>query len=98
MSDKTRKKRAAYRVVCKEVDDRDQGRCLLCGRQASDHHHILYRSQGGADIRDNLASLCRSCHDRVHLTGSPSVWRPILWDLVVGAEDRARREVRAVTR
>ena len=33
-----------------------------------DPHHVQKRSQGGADHLDNLAALCRRCHD---LTDAP---------------------------
>jgi len=29
-------------------------------------HHIKYKSQGGADVMENLITLCVMCHDDVH--------------------------------
>ena len=29
-------------------------------------HHIVYRSQGGADTLDNLITLCEECHKKLH--------------------------------
>ena len=29
-------------------------------------HHIIYRSQGGADTLDNLVTLCEFCHKKLH--------------------------------
>ncbi len=29
-------------------------------------HHVVFRSQGGSDAPDNLATLCSSCHDALH--------------------------------
>lgn len=29
-------------------------------------HHILFRSQGGDDMLENLITLCVKCHDAVH--------------------------------
>lgn len=91
VSDKAKAKAATWKKVRKEVIERDQRLCRLCdieGRRTPclDVHHILYRSQGGADVRDNLISLCRECHDRAHLTSSPRLWRPILQALVEASE------------
>ncbi|WP_256262960.1 HNH endonuclease signature motif containing protein [Listeria monocytogenes] len=30
-------------------------------------HHILPISQGGTHDRNNLMSLCKSCHNKIHL-------------------------------
>lgn len=29
-------------------------------------HHIIYRKNGGSDCSNNLVTLCKSCHDRLH--------------------------------
>lgn len=29
-------------------------------------HHIVERAEGGTDILENLMTLCRECHDKVH--------------------------------
>lgn len=29
-------------------------------------HHKTFRSHGGGDVRENLAWLCRPCHDEAH--------------------------------
>jgi 5-methylcytosine-specific restriction endonuclease McrA len=39
--------------------------CEVCGRPASDIHHIQPRGMGGSKFRDtpdNLIALCRFCH------------------------------------
>ncbi len=43
--------------------------CQLCGKQAQDVHHIVYKSAGGNDEAKNLISLCRTCHEYAHHTG-----------------------------
>lgn len=53
------------------------GRCELCLRpQATEPHHWFWRKGHGGgghlDMRENLMSLCRQCHDRIHFTGRPS--------------------------
>ena len=46
--------------------------CVMCGKwNAVDIHHISSRGMGGSkckDIIENLAALCRMCHDRCHKT------------------------------
>lgn len=37
-----------------------------CRHYARHRHHIVYRSQGGADTPDNLRALCHSCHTKLH--------------------------------
>lgn len=42
-------------------------RCIYCGGiEATDKHHIIFRSQGGTDSPFNLADLCRPCHFSIH--------------------------------
>ncbi|MBD5559970.1 MAG: hypothetical protein HDQ87_06380 [Clostridia bacterium] len=41
-------------------------RCLLCGKPIEHLHHIVPRSQNGMNTLENLAGLCRKCHERVH--------------------------------
>lgn len=78
ISAKRREKLVEYARIRAVVLVRDKGRCrLLCGRAATDTHHILYRSQGGPDETWNLISLCRWCHDLVHSEG-PEKWRATL--------------------
>ena len=40
--------------------------CEVDGVEASDCHHIIYRSQGGSDDVENIIALCRNCHNAVH--------------------------------
>lgn len=55
-------RRRAYEIVA----ERDDWQCQLCGRPASDVHHILFRSHGGSDDPRNLICLCRKCHKSAH--------------------------------
>ena len=43
-------------------------RCLAEGRYVAveEVHHIVPISQGGTNSEDNLMSLCRSCHQKIH--------------------------------
>ena len=40
--------------------------CRMCGRAASDGHHVVLRSQGGDDVEENIVPLCHECHMRYH--------------------------------
>lgn len=56
--------------TCREaVQKRDKGKCVIPGcKDKSDHlHHITYRSKGGKWRSGNIASLCASHHQMVHL-------------------------------
>lgn len=52
----------------REVRLRDGRHCFCCGRGAKlDVHHIRPVRSGGAPFDlNNLASVCRSCHDWIH--------------------------------
>ncbi len=47
---------------------RDSHLCLYCGQQFSRYHltrdHVMPRSQGGADIWENVVSACLACNTR----------------------------------
>lgn len=43
--------------------------CVVCGKNGVDAHHIKTRGSGGHDTHENLLSLCRLDHQRVHLYG-----------------------------
>ena len=47
---------------------RDGYQCTQCGEKNTrlDAHHIIYREHGGKDTLENLITLCKSCHDKVH--------------------------------
>jgi len=51
----------------------DPTSCILCGRAASEMHHIIPRGHiSGKCSEDwplNLAPLCKSCHQRQHVVG-----------------------------
>lgn len=47
-----------------------------CGRPATDVDHIVPAMRGGTDTDDNLASLCRRCHQAKTSAEANSVTRP----------------------
>lgn len=54
-------------MVCALVRARDRHRCRHCNSTFMvDPHHIKFRSAGGEDSTDNVALLCRPCHDDIH--------------------------------
>ena len=58
---------------------RDNGQCVLCGAPASEVHHIVFRSQMGLSNLNNLAGLCRDCHNKAHGVDAKEI-REILQD------------------
>ena len=59
--------REDYRLLHRQVLDRDGWRCQICGRgQHLEVHHLKLRSQSGADEEQNLITLCAQCHEAVH--------------------------------
>jgi len=47
---------------------RDNHQCQKCkSKKIKLHiHHIIFRSNGGTDSPENLITLCKACHDKVH--------------------------------
>lgn len=48
--------------VKREVHSRDNGCCVICGKQANDPAHYISRANGGLGIPENIVCLCRECH------------------------------------
>ena len=48
---------------------RDNYTCQCCGKKNCrlEVHHIKFRSNGGTDDEENLITLCKECHDGVHV-------------------------------
>ena len=55
-----------YARTRKWAYERDNGQCVLCGAPAAEVHHIVVRSQMGLSNLNNLACLCRDCHNKAH--------------------------------
>jgi len=57
----------AYRSLWRRILERDGWRCQDCGITTDlQVHHIVPRGRGGADVEQNLITLCASCHRRLH--------------------------------
>jgi 5-methylcytosine-specific restriction endonuclease McrA len=53
-----------------QILERDGWQCQQCGRRDQlQIHHIVRRSQSGADSEENLIVLCSECHRSVHIAG-----------------------------
>jgi len=52
------------------VLDRDNHTCQHCKGKSKDSklevHHIIFRRNGGSDDADNLVTLCKICHNKLH--------------------------------
>ena len=47
---------------------RDGYQCTQCGKKNTrlDAHHIIWKEHGGKDTIENLITLCKPCHQKVH--------------------------------
>ena len=45
--------------------------CRICGRAASDGHHIVLRSKSGDDVPENVLPLCHQHHMEYHAGVEP---------------------------
>ena len=64
-------RRGARRVASRErwaqIAASRQGPCWVCDKPPPSHlHHLIYRSEGGADTEGNIVPLCIGCHELVH--------------------------------
>jgi len=50
------------------VLSRDNYTCQICGAQNTQLqvHHIRFKSHGGSDSMENLTTLCKDCHEKIH--------------------------------
>lgn len=70
--------------------------CLAEGRgkiPAIEVHEILYRSQGGKCVPDNMISMGRSDHERAHFLRRPYLTREQLFEMKAKVEEKRREYV-----
>lgn len=67
-----------YARLRREILERDGWRCQKCGCSKNlDVHHVRRRSALGDDAEANLITLCRACHQILHLrTNRSQAGRP----------------------
>lgn len=71
-------------AVRHQVIDRDEHCCRICGQwvAAPGLHHIVFRSQGGLDVIENLVVVGwqpgHDCHLPVAHGPQARMWRPLL--------------------
>ena len=59
--------RVRYRQLEMKILERDGWRCQGCGRRDQlQVHHLVRRSQSGADCDENLIVVCSDCHRSLH--------------------------------
>ena len=60
-----------YQNLKQYILDRDGYSCKSCKKGSKQNielqvHHIIFRSSGGTDTKNNLITLCKPCHDKLH--------------------------------
>lgn len=66
-----RLKGKAMLALVKTVYERDQHRCVNCGKyvyEGHKPHHEPPKSHGGQDVLENMVLLCYDCHYKRHNT------------------------------
>ena len=96
------------RVAYQDVYERERFRCAspVCSNRDLTPHHLVFRSRGGGDARDNLIGLCVTCHlELVHggrLRAEPPA-PDVRWTLgraallTVAGRERRGTDARSVT-
>jgi 5-methylcytosine-specific restriction protein A len=78
------------------VIERDDCRCRLCKTHFEETfmvqiHHVVPVSSGGSDEDNNLCTLCRKCHMKVHSDG----WEKYVWTFQVSSRRLEKTAVKA---
>jgi 5-methylcytosine-specific restriction endonuclease McrA len=61
---------SSYESLRQQVLRRDGWKCQFCGAMSNlEVHHIHFRSHSGADLEQNLTTLCTVCHRNTHREG-----------------------------
>ena len=100
LDEATEAERAAdrlWRDLCRYIDTRDSMRCRCCRRRVVktlkkqadrlERHHVIPKSVGGPETRENLALLCNECHElrhvkrTLHISGSAEKRRGLRFEL-----------------
>ena len=68
------------KLAYNEVIKRDSNRCVICGNNSIEIHHIVYRSLGGITDKRNMVCLCKQHHMEYHAMGKEGI--EILLDIM----------------
>lgn len=84
--DAQRERDRIQKAVAFAVSERDGRACRCCARKDGlHHHHLVFRSRGGADSTENELLLCKFCHALIHARQ--------LWILGKNADKRLTFEI-----
>ena len=60
----------------KAIHERDNYSCRVCSVQASQIHHVRFKSANGRGVYTNGMTVCQSCHSDIHKHhGKAEYWR-----------------------
>lgn len=60
----SKKRNSISKDLHRDIIHKDGGMCRFCHRiDGLEVHHVLYKSEGGKDVSDNLITLCRKHHN-----------------------------------
>ena len=54
--------------------------CQICGKPAVCVHEIIFRSEGGKCVEDNMISICKKNHAQAHFLAKPYLHKYDLWE------------------
>lgn len=72
-SERGAESRRAPPALKREVRERDDGECVVCGDEGTVVHHVIPHGQGGPHKKENLALLCDRHHEYAHGRGKEQV-------------------------
>ena len=52
--------------------------CVLCPKEPTELHHVIFRSHGGSDTEENCVMLCHDCHEKAHGADSRDIMTVLL--------------------
>ena len=55
-----------FQTQLEAIQERQGGRCLLCGKTIENVHHLTPKSVGGSERLKNKSGICEECHDNLH--------------------------------
>lgn len=59
-------KKGGWYKIADLVRKRDNNKCVFCGAEAREVHHLIPLSRGGTTTMTNLVCVCKKCHEKRH--------------------------------